>query len=185
MSALVALDRWLFAQVATWHTPWLDEVLLAASHVGARSFVWIVVSLILFVFPKRRAGAWRLLLALALTGLMVDSITKPLVDRPRPYATMADVRVIDARPTTASFPSGHASTAFAGALAASRVVPEARIVWWALALTIAASRVYVGVHYPFDVLGGAAMGAACSWLVLGGRAQIRGLVIRPAVPMSK
>jgi undecaprenyl-diphosphatase len=166
---LASLDRIAFAQVATWRSPWLDELMLAASHVGARSFVWIVIALILFVFPERRAGAWRVLLALALTGLVVDTITKPLVDRPRPYATMADVRVIDARPTTASFPSGHASTAFAGAMATSRVLPHARVLWWMLALTIAISRVYVGVHYPLDILGGALVGAACAWLVLGGR----------------
>lgn len=173
MNPLAATDRWLFDGVAAWQAPWLDELLLPATHVGGHAFVWVVLALILFVFPARRAGAWRLLLAVALTATMVDVVIKPIVDRARPFTAMPGVRVIDTRPTTASFPSGHAANAAAGAMAAARVLPGARLVWWTLAVVIAVSRVYVGVHYPFDVLGGAILGLACAWLVLGGSPATR------------
>ena len=74
-------------------------------------------------------------------------------------------RVIDRRPLTASFPSGHAATAVAGAIMLSRIWPAGRFVLGALAMLIALSRIYVGVHYPLDIVAGAGLGAACAWAV--------------------
>jgi membrane-associated phospholipid phosphatase len=63
-------------------------------------------------------------------------------------------------PTTSSFPSGHAATSFACALVLARFAPRLTIPLFILAALIAFSRVYVGVHYPFDVLAGTALGLA-------------------------
>ena len=63
-------------------------------------------------------------------------------------------------PTTSSFPSGHAATSFACALALARFAPMLTIPLFVLAGLIAFSRVYVGVHYPFDVLAGTVLGLA-------------------------
>lgn len=167
MSVFTSLDRAIFTWINTSHAPWLDTVMLAASHVGRGGVVWLVVAGLCFLFPARRAGAWRWVLTLALTALVVDGVTKPLVWRDRPYLVLADVRVIDAKPPSSSFPSGHAALAVAGAVAASHVLPEARLVWWMLAATIAISRMYVGVHFPLDVLAGALVGLLCARLVLG------------------
>ncbi len=145
--------------------------MVAMSDIGRRGLVWLVVAAVAVAFPRHRAAAWRLVLALALTFFVVDAIAKPLVGRARPFEVLDDVRVIDARPTTASFPSGHAASAFAGALAASRIWPAARVAFFLLAAFIALSRVYVGVHFPIDVLAGALTGLACAWLALGGRRQ--------------
>ena len=65
-----------------------------------------------------------------------------------------------------AFPSGHAALAFAGAVVLTRVLPAGRIVWWVLAAATAYSRVYLGVHYPLDVLAGAVVGAASGFAVL-------------------
>ncbi len=151
------------------HSPALDDVMLLASALGRAGFIWFTVAAIAAVFPARRMAAWRLALAVGLTYLVVDGVIKPVVDRDRPYEVIVDTRLIDQRPTTASFPSGHAARAFAGALAASRVFPAGQIVWWPLAVAIAVSRVYVGAHWPSDVLAGALIGIAIAWFTLGGR----------------
>jgi undecaprenyl-diphosphatase len=142
--------------------------MLLASALGAAGFIWWVTALITMVFPGKRAAAYRMLLAILFTWTVNEFALKRLVDSDRPYITDPTITVIDARPTTASFPSGHAAMAVAGALAGSRIVPASAWVWWPLAAIIAISRVYIGVHWPSDVIGGAVIGVACAWFVLGG-----------------
>ena len=140
-----------------------------ASAVGAAGFVWWALALITAVFPARRTAAWRLLLAVAFTFLINDYVLKPLFNRPRPFEAIPAVQVIDARPATPSFPSGHAAMAMAGAIAGARMLPPAGWVLWPLAAVVAISRVYVGVHWPTDAVAGALVGFACAWFVLGGQ----------------
>ena len=162
------MDAALFTLINAGHRPWLDDLMLLASALGRAGFIWLAIAAIAAVFPARRMAAWRMVLVLAASYLVVDVLIKPVVDRPRPYEVVAEARLIDQRPTTASFPSGHAARAFAGALAASRVFPAGQIVWWPLAAAVAISRVYVGAHWPSDVLAGALLGLAVAWFTLGG-----------------
>jgi membrane-associated phospholipid phosphatase len=74
------------------------------------------------------------------------------------------------RPTTRSFPSGHAANAAGGAYALARLAPEGRAIFWTLALLVSISRIYLGVHYPADVLGGWLLGLVVAWLVVGNTA---------------
>ncbi|MCC7123695.1 MAG: phosphatase PAP2 family protein [Acidobacteria bacterium] len=163
------MDAALFPLINQSHSPALDDVMLLASAVGKAAFVWVAVALIAMVYPARRMAAFRVLIAVLCAYALVDGVLKRVVDRDRPFVQHADVRLIDQRPDTSSFPSGHAASAFAGALATSRLFPAARIVWWPLAILIAVSRVYVGAHWPTDVLAGALIGVAVAWFTLGGR----------------
>lgn len=134
--------------------------MLVVSGIGAKGAVWIVLGLIAWAAsPARGMKVWRLLLALALTGLVVDAIIKPLAGRARPFVDHVEYREIGVRPDTASFPSGHAATAAAGALAFARIWPAAAIPVWTLAAIIAISRVALGVHFPSDVVAGFLLGA--------------------------
>jgi undecaprenyl-diphosphatase len=159
--SFLAFDRaagiWL-ASLLEHH--WIDQVMLVASAIGAKGAVWIVLGLITWaVAPAKGMKAWRLLLALGLTGLMVDVIIKPTIGRARPFVDHVEYREIGVRPDTPSFPSGHAATAAAGALAFARIWPPAAIPVWTLAVLIAISRIALGVHFPSDVLVGFLLGA--------------------------
>lgn len=91
----------------------------------------------------------------------LSSTTKEIVDRERPQTgALVDL------PTTASFPSGHATTAFAACVALGLLVPALR--WWALALAavVAYSRVHLGVHFWTDVLAGAVLGTLVALAVV-------------------
>ena len=136
--------------------------------IGAGGFIWIVIAGIAVVFPARRAAAFRMLLAALFTWVAVDGIIKPIVHRPRPFEVEPQIQLLDQRPLTASFPSGHAAIAVAAAMAGTQLLPGAGWLMWPLAGAIAFSRVYLGVHWPSDVLAGLLIGAACGWFVLGG-----------------
>lgn len=164
------MDSDVLQRVIELRRPWLDDVMLLASALGAGGFVWWVTALITMIFPDKRAAAYRMLLAGLFAWSISEFVVKPAVDRPRPFEVDSSIAVIDAKPPTESFPSGHAAMAFAFALAASRMIPGSAWIWWPLAAVISISRVYIGVHWPSDVLGGAAGGLLAGWFVLGGRA---------------
>lgn len=94
---------------------------------------------------------------------------KELVGRARPPLDGSDLTAAIALPSSASFPSGHALTAFAAAAAIGHCSPRLRPVALALAAVVAVSRPYLGVHYWSDVIAGALLGAgiglAVAWLV--------------------
>ena len=142
--------------------------MVLASALGAGGFIWIIFGSIAGIFPANTAAMWRLWLAVAVTFVVVDDVVKPLFERPRPFQVM-EIALIDARPNTESFPSGHAAMAAAGALAGVRMLPRAAWILWPLATVVALSRVYLGVHWPTDVIAGIALGYAIAWFVLGGR----------------
>jgi membrane-associated phospholipid phosphatase len=94
----------------------------------------------------------------------LNALIKDLVDRQRPPTSM-ELEALVALPASASFPSGHAMSAFAVAAAIAALAPRMRWVVLGVAATIAFSRVYLGVHYWIDVIAGAALGAAIGLLV--------------------
>ncbi len=111
-----------------------------------------------------------------LTGLTVfaavflssacSTVLKELFDRDRPPLADPDFEAAVGVPGSASFPSGHATTAFAAAAALALLVPSARRPALLLACGVALSRVYLGVHYALDVVAGAALGVAVAFLVV-------------------
>ena len=91
---------------------------------------------------------------------------KHLFDRARPFISDTEIAPLIKTPSSSSFPSGHSATAAAGAISLSAAYPALAPAFALAGLLIALSRVYLGVHYPFDVLAGALIGAATTAVVL-------------------
>jgi undecaprenyl-diphosphatase len=136
---------------------WLDPIFVGLSIAGSWAAVWLAIAVVLAV-------AWRrpnVLLVVATTALathLVTTVLKETVGRERPPAIVLDPEPLMEVPTTSSFPSGHASMSFACAYALSRLAPRLTPFFYVLATLIAFSRIYVGVHYPLDVIAGALIG---------------------------
>lgn len=166
------MDAAIFSAINGAHAPWLDSVMTGVSWLGYFPGVWALsAGAAVILSPRLRASAFRAWLAVTLAYVVASGVVKPLVGRVRPYqAGPVAARTVEASPATGySFPSGHAATAVAGALSGARMLPAAAPFLWSLATVMAVSRIYVGVHYPSDVLAGALLGALCAYLVLGGR----------------
>jgi undecaprenyl-diphosphatase len=99
---------------------------------------------------------------------LLSLVGKLLVDRPRPYRAFPEADPLLRTDVSSSFPSGHAATSFAGAVILAYLFRRAVPALLALAALVAFSRVYVGVHYPLDVIAGAALGAAVALALVGG-----------------
>jgi undecaprenyl-diphosphatase len=107
---------------------------------------------------------------------VLSLILRQLTDRPRPFLVHPLPRPLVHPPSTGSFPSGHSTTAFACATVIAWADPRLAAPVFVLAALVAWSRVYVGVHYPLDVIGGAALGvlvAKALLTLLGARRQLR------------
>jgi undecaprenyl-diphosphatase len=171
LTTLLAADAALRAWLTWLHAPWLDALMFQFSLTGQAGFIWLVIAAFAaWHRPSLAPQLWQLVLAIALCYFLVDDVLKPGIARARPFDAIDAVRVVGYRPRTYSFPSGHSASAFAGAFIVSLMLPRARGWIWALAVLIACSRVYIGVHYPLDVVAGSLVGLAVGAIVTGGRA---------------
>jgi undecaprenyl-diphosphatase len=128
-----------------------------------------VLALVLCALYRRWGVLGLTLIAVALSDWSAAGI-KALVDRDRPPLRYAEPKTLVRVPHDPSFPSGHAATSFAAATMLSFAFPRFAPALLILAAAVAFSRVYVGVHYPLDVLGGAVLG---SLMAIAIRALIR------------
>lgn len=147
-------------------TPLLDGFMIFYTGLGDAGRLFIALALLMLLF-RRTCRAGGTALTAMMFGLIVTNLTiKPFVGRARPWVVMEGFAALVGSGDANSFPSGHTCAAFAFASALCAVLPQR----WAKGLALAAavlmgfSRLYVGVHFPSDVLVGAAIGALCGLL---------------------
>jgi undecaprenyl-diphosphatase len=141
--------------------PWL-------THLGDFWAGWIFILIIMTINRKPimrglRLGIFVSLIYGLLSGFQL--IIKYLVNRPRPFVDH-DVIVRSVYPTDPSFPSGHAVTIFMMAVVLSYQFPKYKYIFYFLACLVSFSRVYLGVHYPSDVITGALIGYGITKLLI-------------------
>jgi undecaprenyl-diphosphatase len=149
------LERW----VVLHRTHWLDEFFVPLSNVGNSGLVWLIVAAVA-ALVWRRPSIFLFVLSGSLLALWASWGLRQAIGRERPPHRFHDPPPLVHVPVSDSFPSGHAATSFACAALLAWLTPLPKVALFALAALIAFSRVYVGVHYPLDVLGGAALGLA-------------------------
>ena len=144
----------------------LDPLMKVYTQMGNTGMLFIALGVLLLLFkPTRRAGL-SALCAMLIGFIVVNLTIKPLVSRPRPWLAIEDFVNLVPEHDPNSFPSGHTNAAFAFALAVCMSAPKK---WMKVSAVCAAavmglSRLYVGVHFPSDVLAGAVIGSLCGLL---------------------
>jgi membrane-associated phospholipid phosphatase len=147
------------------HSEPFEATMRAIGLAGEFAVAWAAIGSIGASIDERRRTRW---LAAAATGpaaVGINFVVKVTVGRERPL--IEEHPPLARAPTKLSFPSAHATSSVAGAIALGRVEPRVRPALFALAAAICVGRPYLGMHYPSDVLAGAALGAVLGSLVPG------------------
>ena len=145
--------------------PILNPIMIFITTLGDGGFIWIVATIALLIPKKTRKVGVMSAAALLGSLLINNNLIKNLVQRPRPFVTFTDIQILIPTPSEFSFPSGHTSSSFAAAAVFYRHLPKKiGIPMVVLAGLIGFSRLYVGVHYPTDVIAGVIMGILLSYM---------------------
>jgi undecaprenyl-diphosphatase len=159
----------------------LNWLFVDLSRIGSNGLVFLVIGLALAVIWRR---PWILvaLLAADVAAGVTSYALRQGIGRERPPLVYPEPKPLVSVPHSGAFPSGHTSAAFACATVLAWASPRLRIPVFVLAAAIGCSRVYVGVHWPLDVLGGAVLGVLVATALLRLVASRRQL--RPGTPAS-
>ena len=144
---------------------WLTPIVKFITYLGNAGAVWIALALVFLLWrPYRRVGVTAVV-AMLFSFIFNNLLLKNLVSRIRPYEVIDGLTLLVAPATDFSFPSGHSATSFAAAVVFVKLLGWRKGVWFLLlALCISLSRLYVGIHYPTDVLFGIASGTLMGML---------------------
>jgi undecaprenyl-diphosphatase len=154
-------DRHAEAWIVAHRVGVLDPVFRWLTYAGVGGAVWLALAVVVVAAVARRPKPFVLVALVDGAAQLLVPGVQQLVGRARPH-----VPTLVAEPHGHSFPSGHATSSFACAVVLYSFTPRLRAWLLLLAAAIAFSRLYVGVHYPLDVLAGSALGSALGWAVL-------------------
>lgn len=162
----------------TFHSQgWLNYIMEGITYIGEFGLSVMVCAVILFIIKKTRYAGFDMAVGIIFNLLIVNVILKFAVDRARPWTEyeefIAFYKQFGIRqPTDSSFPSGHTAICFCGAVSLLFSYKVKALPAIIIAFLVAVSRIYLCLHYPTDVLGGALIGTACG---IGGHYAAKGI----------
>lgn len=169
MERIIALDQSLFYWLnVTLHIPSIDWLMVFCSKIGNNGLFWCLVAMVLFLFRNRLGGFHPPIMLFIGIGIasVIETLLKTSIARPRPPSIEENILQFIELPVSHSFPSGHTTVSFVSVYILHRFFP--RSIYWTLpcALLISLSRIYVGVHYPLDIMAGAALGLTVGMIAM-------------------
>lgn len=151
----------------------LNPIMIFITSLGNGGAIWIAISITLLFFRKTRKIGVMVMCALIFSSLICDVLLKNIIARVRPFNVTEGLVCLIKKPSSYSFPSGHTQSSFVAALVLFLCLPKKySFSALILAVLIGFSRLYVGVHYPTDVLCGALFGSAIAISVYLGERKI-------------
>lgn len=161
---LPELNNFLFYQINHFHFKWLNTIMLPITYCGDGTVLFIIA------LGFWRVRGWKKFLQLVLilisAGILVEVI-KHFFPSPRPSAVFSDIHILGPVLRAHSFPSGHTASTFGLVSFLSGEFPELGTLLWVVAMLIGFSRIYVGAHFPADVLFGAGLGYLVAKIYIG------------------
>ena len=145
--------------------PVVNQIMMFFSAIGNAGIVWIILALILVMRRKTRNYGIIILLVLLLTAILGEGILKNLIRRNRPFVTLMNLKLLIPPPASYSFPSGHTASSFAAFGVFYFLNLKYKYLVFLTAFLIAFSRIYLGVHYFSDIIGGIILGLGISYLI--------------------
>ena len=181
---IVEMDKDILLYIQDhWRGGFFDGFFSLITHLGDVGIFWMVLTAILLCFKKTRKAGFVSALALVGSVLLNNVILKNLIGRERPYNVFEELYLLKGikEASDASFPSGHTAASFASCVA---ILPNVKKRWWAplilMAVLISFSRIYIGIHYPSDIVGGFVSG-----VILGILANVIGNLILQKIQQKK
>jgi undecaprenyl-diphosphatase len=185
ISSMRSLDIYLFHLINMqghnsffdWFMPFMTDL---------KNFIYVLILLGLWILWRERKAGFVFLIFLGLTLAITDqfssSLLKGWIGRIRPCHVLEGVRMLTDCNTSYSFPSSHAVNVFAAAFFLSQPIKKLSPVFYGIAAVVGYSRIYIGIHYPFDVIGGAGIGLLIAWPMRWLKDQVLARWILPPAP---
>ena len=158
------------------HNPFFDYFFSFFSLKGNSIFIWVLLIIIALILEERKNPGIQkrdiifvttFLLSFFATSMLVTFVLKNIFQRPRPFFPTSNFQLQTANcPKDFSFPSGHASAAFAATTVITAFDKKRKWLYFLVAILISLSRIYLGCHYFFDVVGGGFVGFTISYVIL-------------------
>ncbi len=172
LNTILDFDRNLFLAINNgWSNPINDIIFAVLTLLGSDYVIIPIVGIAIYIFDRNnfKRNFILLIVSLLIGGILVHSL-KELVDRPRPLGGMKElikegkvhINVIFEPLNIVSFPSGHSQTVFTAATVLGYIYKKSMWIFFLIALLSGISRIYVGAHYPLDVLAGGIIGVGIS-----------------------